>query len=294
MPSPTISEAFEALRVGRAYADLSPWRKVLVEGSEARGWLNDLLSADLSGLEDSGTRRSLLLSPTGRIRADVTVAATGHGLLLLQEPGQPAPIDRLLQPYVLSSDVALRDRSQVLAVLAFPGGAPPALDLGEVLRPSSLGPGADLLLPSGSRAEARAAVADLVEADPEAVEAWRIERGFARFGVDLGQDSLPHEAGLDHVIAYQKGCFLGQEAVARVRNLGHPPFVVLAVRGRGPVASGEPVVADDEEAGAVTSASDIGGGRTAAIVRVRWAARGSRLLAAGGTLLESLGPASGA
>ncbi|MGH2546969.1 MAG: YgfZ/GcvT domain-containing protein, partial [Actinomycetota bacterium] len=288
-----LAAQLEALRSGRAYADLFGWRKVLVSGPDARTWLNDLLSADLSDLAEGATRRSLLLSPTGRIRADVTVAATGRGLALFQDPIQPAAVDRLLGPYVLSSDVDLVDVTEDLALLAVPGpGAPPATPA-EVLRPSCLGPGADLLVDADRLPEIWNTLSDLIEAAPDALEAWRIERGVARFGVDLGEDSLPQEAGLDHAVAYQKGCFLGQEAVARVRNLGHPPFVVLAGGADGPVAAGQRVTADGQAVGTVTSATPVDEGRTAAIVRVRWAARDATLRTGAGATLRPVGPASG-
>lgn len=293
MGSIDLAAQLEALRSGRAYADLFGWRKVLVSGPDARTWLNDLLSADLSDLAEGATRRSLLLSPTGRIRADVTVAATGRGLALFQDPIQPAAVDRLLGPYVLSSDVDLVDVTEDLALLAVPGpGAPPATPA-EVLRPSCLGPGADLLVDAHRLPEIRNTLSDLIEAAPDALEAWRIERGVARFGVDLGEDSLPQEAGLDHAVAYQKGCFLGQEAVARVRNLGHPPFVVLAGGADGPVAAGQRVTADGQAVGTVTSATPVDEGRTAAIVRVRWAARDATLRTGAGATLRPVGPASG-
>ena len=295
MGSTDLDDQLAALRSGRAFADLSGWRKVLVSGPDARTWLNDLLSADLADLAQGATRRSLLLSPTGRIRADVTVAETARGPLLLQDPIQPAFIDRLLGPYVLSSDVDLVDVTENLALLAVPGPGvlPGTPDLpAELLRPSCLGPGADLLVDDDRLPEIRGALGDLTEAGPDALEAWRIQRGVARFAVDLGEDSLPHEAGLDHAVAYQKGCFLGQEAVARVRNLGHPPFVVLAAGSDGPVAPGEGVTTDGRVVGTVTSATPVEGGRTAAIVRVRWAARAATLRTESAEALQPVGPAS--
>ncbi|HEV3473849.1 MAG TPA: hypothetical protein VG602_00545 [Actinomycetota bacterium] len=281
-----------ALREGRAFVDLSEWRKVLAHGTEAEGWLNDLLTAELAGLTPGVARRSMLLSPTGRIRAAVTVARLEEGFLLVQDPRQPAGIDELLGPYVLSSDVRLDDRSHGLALLAFPGGAePPAVDGAQVYRPSSLGDGSDLVLPREAREGARTRM-ELVEAGPEAVEAWRIERGVARYGVDLGEDSLPHEAEVGPSIAYDKGCFLGQEAVAKVRNLGRPPYLVLAARSQQPVSAGEPVLSDGAEAGRVTSAVETDEG-SALIVRVRWDARNAGLRTASGGPLREMRSATG-
>ena len=100
----------------------------------------------------------------------------------------------------------------------------------------------------------------------------RIRRGIPRFPVDLDEDSLPAEADLEPTIDFTKGCFLGQESVAKVRNLGHPPRVVLALRSEEPTSAGEPVLAGGDEVGVVTSSTTIQHG-SALLARVRWAAR---------------------
>jgi folate-binding protein YgfZ len=272
--------AVQALREGRAFVDLSSWRKVWVRGGDALTWLNDLVTADLSGLGPNEATRSLLLTPRGRIRADFTVAAFEDGFLLVQEPA--VPVDGLLAPYVLSSDVSLQDRTEALALVALPG-ADRARDP-DVLwwSPSSLGPGTDAA--ATTRPVLDRVLAGRTEAGPEAVEAWRIERGRARFGLDLTEESLPHEADLGPAVALDKGCYLGQEAVAKVRNLGHPPFVVLAVRADGPIGRGEPVTAAGQEVGRITSATPTGEG-SAALARIRWAARHRALTTASGVPL---------
>jgi folate-binding protein YgfZ len=295
---PHLSEHVRALNEGRALVDLTWWRKTLVAGSDAPGWLNDLLAADLAGMEPGDARRSLLLSPTGRVRADVTVVRTTEGHLLVQDPSQPESIEALLTPYVLSSDVVLEDRTEALALFAFPGrqsipgGSLP--DGWVVTRPSSLGPGLDLLGPSSERESERHALrhgdSGLLDVSDAGIEAWRIARGVARFPVDLMPESLPHETDVGDAMAYEKGCYLGQEAVARVRNLGHPPFVLLPLRSGGPVSPGDPVLADGEDGGTVTSATPLQGGGSAAIARVRWAARQSHLRTATGSDLEPFTP----
>jgi folate-binding Fe-S cluster repair protein YgfZ len=120
MLSAETSAQLTALEEERAFADRSGYRKILVSGSEAGGWLHDLLTARIAGLAEGRATRSLLLTPTGRIRADVTVARTEQGWWLLQDPRQPTSIDDLLAPYVLSSDVAMTDRSSDLLLIAVP------------------------------------------------------------------------------------------------------------------------------------------------------------------------------
>lgn len=278
-----------AIDDGRAWADLSAWRKTLVSGPDARGWLEDLVTASVADLSVGLARRSLLLSPTGRIRADFTVASLGEGLLLVQDPDQPDPLGDLLRPYVLSAQVVLEERDRD-PLLAFLGGEPPSIGPGPVYRPSALGSGFDVLLDEGS--DARSLTAGREYVSGAGLEAWRIHRGMARFPVDLTPSSLPHEAGLDHLIAYGKGCFLGQEAVAKVKNLGHPTRVVLALLAPEPVETGDAIVSDGETVGEITSATD-DADRIAAIGRVGWGARESSLTTSSGARLQVRGLASG-
>jgi folate-binding protein YgfZ len=290
-------EGLVALREGRGYANLSAWRKVLVTGSDAAGWLNDLISADIAGLEPGRSRRSLLLGPTGRIRAEFTVAPLEDGRLLTQDPEQPGAIDDLLRPYVLSSDVRLADRSGDFALLGIPG--PRELRIANATArwaPSALGRGEDVLVDLQDDALPETvetlAAAGLMEAGLESLEAWRVERGVARFGTDLLEDSLPHEAAVDDLIAYSKGCFLGQEAVAKVRNLGHPPKVVLRALTDGRVGAGDALSAEGQEVGLVTSATPLPDGRTAVILRVGWSVREAALRTSSGAEVEVRGQAS--
>jgi tRNA-modifying protein YgfZ len=249
-----LENQVDALDEGRAFVDGARLRAVEVTGSDAGRWLNDLVTAAVEDIPPGGTARSLLLTATGRVRADFHIVRTDGGFLLLQEPDQPAAIDDLLRPYVLSSDVALQRAAGARVVLM----------------PSDRG-----------WTVARAAGDRAVEASAEAGEVWRIRRGVPRFPTDLDEESLPAEAGLEYLIDFTKGCFLGQEAVAKVRNLGHPPRVVLALRAAVPARSGEPVLADGRDVGAVSSAARSGQG-FAVLARVRWDARTRPLTTASG------------
>ena len=260
------------------FADLSSWRKIGVGGADAIEWLNDLLTADLSDIGPNGAARALLLSPTGRIRADVTVAAAGGSVLLLQDPIQPDAIDHLLTPYVLSSDVELADRTAELCLFALPERpSPPDVSGASVTSPSCLGMGFDLTAPATDRARLEAALSKaLTPATDAQIEAWRIWHGRARFGIDALPEDLPQEGGVIDAVAFDKGCYLGQEAVAKVRNLGHPRRVLLYLIAEGPASPGDPVLAGDEQAGVVTSATAMPNG-TVVLARVGWGHRAAQL-----------------
>jgi len=273
----------EALEREHAFAELRGWRLLGVRGADAGAWLHDLVTADVRTLEPGAARRSLVLSPTGRVRADLHVAFQDDGFLLLQDPIQPEPVEAILAPYVLSSDVELIDVSRRLTAFAVLGGHA-AEDGATVWSPSPLGVGAGVVVDAGEPARRlRAALAaDLIEALPEALERWRIRRGIPRMGADFATDALPAEAGLEGAIDFTKGCFLGQESVAKVRNLGHPLRAILSVRSGTRLAVGMPVRSGDVTVGEVTSVAE--DDASLGIVRVRWGAAGGALVTPAGPL----------
>lgn len=288
-PIEAPQDELAALLDGRAF--LRPSLRVIrVTGADASAWLHDLVTADIDSLAPGRARRSLLLTPTGRIRADVTVVRDGAELLLLQEEAQPGRIEALLEPYVLSSDVALRDASDELAVFSCAVDAPVAG--AAVFAPAATGPGIGVVVPSDAPARFAGILtgAGFREAGPEALEAWRILGGIPRMGADFDTDSLPAEAGLEGAIDRTKGCFLGQESVARVANLGHPPRVMRHLRADGDVGAGDPVSADGVEVGHITGAArDLTGG-VVALARARWDAQQAELEGPRGVRLTSLPP----
>jgi folate-binding protein YgfZ len=281
-PLTAPADELAALSQGRAAVDLHAFRTVHVGGADARRWLHDLVTTDVASLVPGEARRSLLLDPTGHIRADLQVACDDDGLWLFQAPDAGADIAVALAPYVLSSDVDLDDRSGHRRLMALPGSDAAAGSFS----PSSLGPGADVLLddahptpPPGRTLVGR-----------DAVEVWRIRTGRARMGVDFDETSIPAEASLDATIDTTKGCFLGQESVARVRNLGHPPRVLLHLRTDASVDPGSPIVtAEGAEAGTVTSAAADGGGGSIVVASIRWQLRSGPFGTSDGVRYEPVG-----
>jgi folate-binding protein YgfZ len=254
--STELWEQVNALERGCVFFDRSSWRKLRVAGPDARGWLGDLLTADVASLRPGPARRSLLLTPTGRIRADVLVAAQADdAFLLVQDVDQPEPIGELLAPYVLSSAVELEEVTQRLGLLL--------LDHDRLVTPTR----------SALAAETRRLIEQgCIEGGDAAFEAGRVIRGDPRMGVDFAPGALPAEAGLDHLIDAQKGCFLGQESVARVRNLGHPPTVLRHLRAGGEVRPGATVFTASHQVGRVTSSVSTPRGGSVVLARVDWEA----------------------
>jgi tRNA-modifying protein YgfZ len=247
----------DALEDGRGFVDRSEDRALIVRGPDARGWLGDLVTADVATLRPGTSRRSLLLTPTGRIRADLWIAQLDDdGFVVLQAADQPDPIGDLLRPYVLSSAIRLEDATDALCVLVFPAREEivtfPRREVGSVRR--TMAERGTVLVDEGS------------------YEVWRVGRGDPRMGADFEAGALPAETGLERLIDVAKGCFLGQESVAKVRNLGHPPTVLRHLRSGTVIAPGAPVLAAGEDVGRVTSAAAGRRGGSVLIARVDWRA----------------------
>jgi folate-binding protein YgfZ len=258
-------ELVDALDDGRGFVDRSEERKLAVRGADARGWLGDLVTADVATLERGASRRSLLLTPTGRIRADLWITQIDDdAFVVLQAKDQPEPVDDLLRPYVLSSAVRLEDATDILSALVYPAS-------GEIVTV----PLGDLIARERTMAEAGS-----VLVNERAFEVWRVGRGDPRMGTDFAAGALPAEAGLERLIDAAKGCFLGQESVAKVRNLGHPPTILRHLRSETVVAPGTPVHAGGGVVGHVTSAAPGRSGGSVIIARVGWRAADAALRAA--------------
>lgn len=288
MPDAPLDAQILALSEGRAVADLAHVELTVVSGSDARAWLHDLVTTDVESLRPGRTRPSLLLSPTGRIRASFHVLDSGQDEFLVAQPaGQPTPIAEILAPYVLSSRVVLSRTPRRLVAVSIPDPGPdtPARSF----RPSVLGVGFDVVVePEEADGPEDLLVAlgirdGVLVGDPEAIEVHRIGLGVPRFPADLDGESLPAEAGWDHAPTTDrtKGCFLGQEAVAKVADRGHPTRIVVPVRAEDPLEAGEPVVANGGPVGTITSAAAGLG-----LARIRWDAREAPLLRPSGAALE--------
>jgi folate-binding protein YgfZ len=275
--SDATTDDVEALASGRAFVVLHGHARVAVHGADAVAWLHDLLTADVAGLPLNGLRRSFLLTPNGRIRADVWVVRRERSVDLIERAAEPVSITALLGPYVLSSDVSLSGPDPV-AIVAFPSieavdrVRPVLSSLGlEPSRPSVLGDGMDAIVEAGSvgaMADALRRVA--APATEAAAEALRVRRGIPRWRVDVDTDGFPVATRADDAVAPAKGCFLGQEAVAKIRNLGHPPTVLLHLRAAGgPPEPGTELLAEGRSVGRVTSAGAIPEGAVV-LARIRW------------------------
>jgi folate-binding protein YgfZ len=267
-----------AMSRGAAVVDRSHRGVVAVTGPERLSWLHLLLTQHVSELPaDTGTE-ALVLDINGRVLHHMVVANTGVTVLLDTEPGDVPELLGYLQKMVFWSKVEPRDATAELAVLSVVGPDTPAvlatagvavperphgvLGLpggGVVRRMDWPGPdAADLLVPRDALGTwwERLTGAGARAAGTLAFEALRVEAQRPRLHVDTDDRTIPHEVGwIGSAVHLTKGCYRGQETVARVANLGRPPRrLVLLHLDSGdetlPVP-GDPVLRDGRSVGRV-------------------------------------------
>ncbi|MFO1097471.1 MAG: folate-binding protein [Xanthobacteraceae bacterium] len=247
---------------------------VRVSGADVRRFLNGLFTADIESMTATAPRYAALLTPQGKIVADfIVVQADGDdaGFLLDCERALAGPLVAKLNFYKLRAKVTVESLAETMGALAlWDADAAPARQPGAPWFPDPrLGAlGWRAIAPPALAAELAAAQgAALV--DEVAYEAHRIALGVPRGGCDFAYgDAFPHEADMDQLngVAFDKGCYVGQEVVSRMQHRGNVRNRVVPVRidGAAP-APGTPVVVGDKTVGAVGSAAD---GRGLALLRL--------------------------
>src|SRR6516162_9974319 len=251
-----------ALARAAGLVDRSHRGVVRITGEDRLSWLHSLTTQDLAHLEPGSAAQALLLSPQGHIEHHLTLVDDGTAVWAHVEPGTAAELLAFLESMRFLLRVEPADVTGDYAVLTLMGpgrpGTPP--DAAVAAMPDSFG--TDLVVPRDRLAEVAAAAehGGAAVAGLAAYEALRIAAHRPRFGLDTDHKTLPHEVGwIDTAVHLNKGCYRGQETVARVHNLGHPPrrLILLHLDGSEDLlpVHGDPVTRDDTTVGFVGSAA---------------------------------------
>lgn len=280
-----------ALRQNAGVLDLSFRSRICLTGTDRARWLNGQVTNNVKDLRTGQGCYAALVNAKGKLQSDLNIFALADELLLDFEPGLTASVSERLEKYIIADDVQVVDVAPHYGLLSVQGpaaekavrglglfveipNAPLHLTsikdatLGEIylVNQPRIGPtGFDLFVPTA----ALGAVFDkLVAAAREtggracgwtALETARIEAGIPRFGVDMDESNLAPEPDIEaRAISYSKGCYIGQEVIARIRTYGQ---VAKALRGlrladelKNLPAKGDKLFHDGKEVGYVTSA----------------------------------------
>ncbi|MFD8547353.1 YgfZ/GcvT domain-containing protein [Streptomyces sp. NPDC059649] len=209
-----------ALADGTGFVDLSHRGVVTVSGAERLSWLHLLLTQHVSELPPGHATEALILSAHGHIEHALYLVDDGETTWLHTEPGGQEALIAYLESMKFFYRVEIADRTDEIAVVHLPAGSITEVPEGTVVRETAHG--RDLFLP-------RARLSAFADAHGPAIgvlalEALRVEAHRPRLGMETDHRTIPHELGwIGTAVHLQKGCYRGQETVARVHNLGKPP-----------------------------------------------------------------------
>jgi folate-binding protein YgfZ len=254
---------YERLREAVGLLDRSARGKFLLTGAEVAEFLQGQVTNDVEALTPGSGCYAALLDHKGKIRADMRVLRGEDWFWLDCEPIGRDPLAKTIKMYSLGRDVKSEDVTDQRAILSLIG---PASD--ETL--DAVPPEAEHSFVEGEHGiyvrtdlgidvicDDPDAVRDALGIEPvseEAAECLRIESGRPRHGVDMGAETIPQEAGLnERAVSFEKGCYVGQETVARLHYKGKPNRFLRGLRLTAEAEPGAPIVFGDKQVGTIGS-----------------------------------------
>jgi tRNA-modifying protein YgfZ len=282
----SLPAAYEALVASCGLLDRSERGKLALTGAGAVEFLNGQVTNELADLSPGAGRYAAFLTNKGKMLGDLRILAVGEDsgpveeLLLDTERVALQALFDLIRRYKIGYEVELHKRTVECALLSLIGPAgrataeealdSPGATLPETEHahaPAGIGGrpvrliageegGLDVLCEAPDRAAVRAALlaAGAREVDEAAVEIVRVERGRPRYGVDIDAGTIPQEAGLnERAVSFTKGCYMGQETVARLYYRGKPNRHLRGLRLSGPACGGEELRLGERPVGRLSS-----------------------------------------
>lgn len=313
--SPSLASGVETLRRGYGWVDRSTWDRLEISGEDRGRFLGGMVTCEVRDLGAGHGAYGFVTTRKGGVLSDFALLEMGDRFWLELPAGRAAAVAEHLGRFVLADRVAIRELTGQ-ALLALAGGAsrealrelvggtlPAELDTrwghaavtiaGVSVRLAHrplLGVEVWSLwvaredAPELTRALGEARISEI---DYDALDTARIEAGVPWWGRDYGESNLPQETGLDEAVSFTKGCYLGQEVVARVHYRGGVNRFLRGLQfdGDEPPASGTELLFEGRAVGtvgSVTISPMLEGPIGLALVHKRGAAPGTRLEVAGG------------
>jgi folate-binding protein YgfZ len=293
-----LDAQYRQLREECGLLDRSERGKLSLKGPEAAEYLQGQLTNDIEALEPGEGCYAALLDRKGHMQADMRVLRLAADEILVDTESEALPVARRhLEMYKVGREVEVEDLTEARALVSLIGprsaelsGAPPLpehaceeLEVNGIERLAvGTALGIDLFVAAGETERLRASLeeAGAVEVSPDAVEILRIEAGTPRFGAEMDSTTMPAEAGIVEIaVNFEKGCYIGQETVARLHYRGKPNRHLRGLRLSAPAAPGAALLAGEKAVGAVggSCVSPVHGPIALAILR-REAEPGAELL----------------
>jgi tRNA-modifying protein YgfZ len=271
----TLATDYRAITEACGVLDRSERGKLALSGAEAATFLQGQVSNDVEGLSPGTGCYAAFLTPKGKMLGDVRILTAPDELLLDTERVALQALFNMIRRFSLGYQVELHKRTLERGLLSLIG--PEAADLagagglpseehahavievpgsGLTARAIRTDVGVDLLSDAADTSALRTALEDAgaVAVGEAAAECLRVERGRPRYGTDLDETVIPQEAGLnERAVSFTKGCYVGQETVARLYYRGKPNRQLRGLRLSAPVEIGEELGFEDRVVGRVGS-----------------------------------------
>jgi folate-binding protein YgfZ len=238
---PELDAQYRVLREGAGLLDRSARGQLALRGTEAAEYLQGQITNETEALEPGRGCYAALLDRKGHIQADLRVLRlSAEELWLDTEPATLQALRRHLETYKIGRDVEIVDRGSETAMLTVIGpasgevaGVTPGSEhshveasvAGIACRAVATDLGVDLIAAAGEADALKAGLvgAGAVEVSEHAAEIVRVESGRPRFGAEMSAATMPAEAGIvERAVDFEKGCYIGQEPVARLHYRGRP------------------------------------------------------------------------
>ena len=295
-----MTPGYESLTTGAAFIDLSRRGRIRVTGEDRARLLHAMTTNHVQQMKPGDGIYVFFLNAQGRILADAVVLCFEDHFLLDTEPETRRAVYEHLDQYIIADDVTLEDVTDQTFSFGLEG--PKAIDVAarcgmqaphhryshietnELVTASIAATGSHGIRIYGAIARKEEVIASMeaaeaIAASDEDAEIVRIENFVPRYGCDITEHTLPQETQQIHALHFQKGCYLGQEIVERIRSRGHVNRLLMGFRiddAAKPPAPGAKLMLEGQAAGEVTSSAvtpDAVFGL--AYIRTQWAKSGA-------------------
>jgi folate-binding protein YgfZ len=261
-----MGPGYQALRESAAYLDLSSRGKIFASGEDRLRLLHAMTTNQVKELQPGQGCYAFFLNPQGRILADANLFVLPDRILIDVEPETGGPLYQHLDKFIIADDVTLEDASESLTAIGVEG--PKAAEvLAAIGAPIPDAPYSHvdwdgrIVARVNATGEPGFRIFGLkltqTPADPESVRIVRLEHAKPRYGEDIFDTTLPQETQQTHALNFNKGCYIGQEIVERIRSRGHVNRLLVGLRidATEAPAAGTKLSVDGSEAGEITSAA---------------------------------------
>ena len=269
----TVNAEYRAITEACGLLDRSERGKLALSGADAATFLQGQVTNDVEGLAVGGGCYAAFLTPKGKMLGDVRILNTGDELLMDTERVALQALFNMIRRFSLGYAVELHKRTLECGLLSLIGPHTVATAGVEDIPaeenahlPTSVArvqarairtdTGIDLLCAARDVEALRAGLeeAGAIPVGEAAVECLRVEHGRPRYGIDLDETVIPQEAGLnERAVSFTKGCYVGQETVARLYYRGKPNRNLRGLRLSGPAEPGEELIFAGRAVGRITS-----------------------------------------